>query len=179
MDTEQSLAKLPPPFIFGEGIRGKNKKNATCLDYKARYCCKSTAMFRPTKVSFLESRVSMMMPIGILVGKLISAEEIRLTIFPLHGSSMATVITMKVGWEKEGEGTITGTYTGLQTFSVSGKVKSKLLSDGTTTWAIKLYRYHHIEFAVVKLTYDKGNHSPPSLLISVETFPLQTGTSST
>ena len=38
VDTEQSLAKLPAPFIFGEGTRGQNKKNATCLDYKARYC---------------------------------------------------------------------------------------------------------------------------------------------
>ena len=36
VDTEQDIVKLPPPYIFGEGIRGKNKKNATCLDYKAR-----------------------------------------------------------------------------------------------------------------------------------------------
>ena len=36
IDTEQDIIKLPPPYIFGEGIRGKNKKNATCLDYKAR-----------------------------------------------------------------------------------------------------------------------------------------------
>ena len=36
IDTEQDILKLPPPYIFGEGIRGKNKKNATCLDYKAR-----------------------------------------------------------------------------------------------------------------------------------------------
>ena len=110
MDTEQSLAKLPPPFIFGEGIRGKKKKNATCLDYKARYCCKSTALFRPTKVSFLESRVSMMMPIGILVGKLISAEEVRLTIFPLHGSSGSSVIKMKWGKTVIGAHTVKGTF---------------------------------------------------------------------
>ena len=36
LDRDQEVAKLPPPYIFGEGIRGKNKKNATCLDYKAR-----------------------------------------------------------------------------------------------------------------------------------------------
>ena len=37
LDTDQEIAKLPPPFIFGEGIRGKSRKNATCLDYKARW----------------------------------------------------------------------------------------------------------------------------------------------
>ncbi len=35
-DTEQDIGKLPPPFIFGEGIKGNVRKNATCLDYKAR-----------------------------------------------------------------------------------------------------------------------------------------------
>ena len=35
-DTEQDIKKLPPPFIFGEGIRFRKKKNSTCLDYKAR-----------------------------------------------------------------------------------------------------------------------------------------------
>ena len=37
VDTEQDIQKLPPPFIFAEGVRGKNRKNATCLDYKARF----------------------------------------------------------------------------------------------------------------------------------------------
>ena len=36
IDAEQEIAKLPPPYIFGEGLRGKNRKNATCLDYKTR-----------------------------------------------------------------------------------------------------------------------------------------------
>ena len=35
-DTEQDIKKLPPPYIFGEGIRFRKKKNSTCLDYKAR-----------------------------------------------------------------------------------------------------------------------------------------------
>lgn len=35
-DTEQDIGKLPPPFIFGEGMKGSSRKNATCLDYKAR-----------------------------------------------------------------------------------------------------------------------------------------------
>ena len=97
-----------------------------------------------------------MMPVGILSGEILSAREIRLTVFPLHGSSRNTVITLKVVWEREGEGAVTGTCTGLQTFSVSGKVKSKLLPDGTTTLAIKLFRYHRTELAVIKLTHDKG-----------------------
>ena len=35
-DVDQEIEKLPKPFIFGEGIKGNSKKNATCLDYKAR-----------------------------------------------------------------------------------------------------------------------------------------------
>ena len=35
-DTRQENGKLPPPFIFGEGIKGDNSKNASCLDYKIR-----------------------------------------------------------------------------------------------------------------------------------------------
>ena len=35
-DVDQKIEKLPKPFIFGEGIKGNNKKNATCLDYRAR-----------------------------------------------------------------------------------------------------------------------------------------------
>ena len=35
-DVDQDIEKLPKPFIFGEGIKGNSKKNATCLDYKAR-----------------------------------------------------------------------------------------------------------------------------------------------
>ena len=38
-DEKQTIPKLPPPFIFGEGEKGKSNKNATCLDYKIRYNC--------------------------------------------------------------------------------------------------------------------------------------------
>ena len=109
MDTEQTVAKLPAPFIFGEGIRGNNKKNATCMDYKARYCCKSTALFRPTDVSYLENKVSMTMPVGILKCSA-SANEISVTIFPLHGSSGSSVIKMKWGKTVIGAHTVKGTF---------------------------------------------------------------------
>ena len=36
-DTDQTISKLHPPFIFGEGVSRSSRKNATCLDYKARY----------------------------------------------------------------------------------------------------------------------------------------------
>ena len=109
MDTEQTVAKLPAPFIFGEGIRGNNKKNATCMDYKARYCCKSTALFRPTDVSYLENKVIMTMPVGILKCSA-SANEISVTIFPLHGSSGSSVIKMKWGKTVIGAHTVKGTF---------------------------------------------------------------------
>ena len=109
MDTEQTVAKLPAPFIFGEGIRGNNKKNATCMDYKARYCCKSTALFRPTDVSYLENKVIMTMPVGILKCSA-SANEISVTIFPLHGSSGSSVIKMKWGRVVIGAHTVKGTF---------------------------------------------------------------------
>ena len=35
-DTAQTIEKLPPPFIFAEGVKKDKKKNATCLDYKMR-----------------------------------------------------------------------------------------------------------------------------------------------
>ena len=120
-----------------------------------------------------------MMPVGILSGT-VSAKEVRLTIFPLHGSGGNTVITLKLGWEEEeeGKGSVTGTFTGLQTFSLSGKVKSKLLPDGATSLAIKLFRDYLTEFVVLKVTYDKGPVLA-FLCISIEIFPLQTGISST
>ena len=36
-DTQQQIKKLPPPFKYGEGVEGKDKKWATCLDYKMRW----------------------------------------------------------------------------------------------------------------------------------------------
>ena len=155
MDTEQTVAKLPAPFIFGEGIRGNNKKNATCMDYKARYCCKSTALFRPTDVSYLENKVSMTMPVGILKCSA-SANEISVTIFPLHGSSGSSVIKMKWGKIVIGAHTVKGTFTGIQTFELSGMVHTKVLPAGGKTMAMKLFKGQSKEFAVIKITQDKG-----------------------
>ena len=51
---------------------------------------------------------------------------------------------------------VKGTFTGIQTFSLSGIVHTKALSGGGKTMAMKLFRAHSKEFAVIKITQDKG-----------------------
>eukprot|EP00091_Calanus_sinicus_P000568 TRINITY_DN1049_c0_g1_i6.p1 TRINITY_DN1049_c0_g1~~TRINITY_DN1049_c0_g1_i6.p1 ORF type:complete len:203 (-),score=32.87 TRINITY_DN1049_c0_g1_i6:247-855(-) len=63
-DTAQTIAKLPPPYIFAEGLKKDKKKNATCLDYKMRYCCKSNKMYRPTQLNYFDSFIPPKVPIG-------------------------------------------------------------------------------------------------------------------
>ena len=50
-DTEQKIEKLPPPFIFSEGLKKDKKKNATCLDYKMRQkqCVKMVFLYSNLK----------------------------------------------------------------------------------------------------------------------------------
>ena len=78
--------KLPPPFQYASGLAtSKIRRNATCLDYKARYrdqdtvavlecrcstlryCCKGTSLFRPMPVSIFDTRIKNMFPIGVAV----------------------------------------------------------------------------------------------------------------
>ena len=78
-DTSQTIEKLPPPFIYYSGDSGDQKKKSTCLDYKARwepppwhrlmcrsfrYCCKSTEMYRPTKLDQMEMLIPPKCPLG-------------------------------------------------------------------------------------------------------------------
>ena len=55
-----------------------------------------------------------------------------------------------------GAHTVKGTFTGIQTFALSGMVHTKVLSGGGKTMAMKLYRGLSKEFAVIKITQDKG-----------------------
>ena len=157
LNSEQRLGRLTPPFIFGEGIRGNNRNNATCMDYKARYCCKSTAMFRPTPVSYLENKVPLVLPVGAISGICSldgdgSPRELWMTISPAHGIAKPTVIKMKAD-----NGSLTGSLRGIQTFSVTGKIKTKELQDQTLLVAVNLFRDSKKEFAAIKMTLDKGS----------------------
>merc|ERR1719495_2812557 len=56
--NEDNDVDIPPPYRF------PGDKNTTCLDYKARYCCKSTSMYRPTEVEELSRYIKNIFPIG-------------------------------------------------------------------------------------------------------------------
>merc|ERR550519_272881 len=43
-DNMEINQTVPAPYAYPP------ERNTTCLDYKARYCCKSTAMYRPTDI---------------------------------------------------------------------------------------------------------------------------------
>ena len=91
-DTEQVIPKLPAPYIYGEGVEGKVKKNATCLDYKARYCCKGNRLYRPTAVSEFSNFMGPKICIGPTFGEVKTStdgklKEIKLTNFPITGQT--------------------------------------------------------------------------------------------
>merc|ERR1712142_717158 len=101
VDQEQTIPKLPPPFIYGSGQKGKKKGKAACLDYKMRYCCKSTAMYRPTSLEIFNRFIPPKLPIGpargsITVGDggVLSLVDIR--IFPIQGEPGDTSASIKV-----------------------------------------------------------------------------------
>ena len=55
-----------------------------------------------------------------------------------------------------GAHTVKGTFTGIQTFELSGMVHTKVLPAGGKTMAMKLFKGQSKEFAVIKITQDKG-----------------------
>ena len=163
LNSEQKLGRLTPPFIFGEGIRGNNRNNATCMDYKARYCCKSTAMFRPSPVSYLENKVPIMLPIGSLAGNVTLNDDgtpreilVRISASYQLTSSKPSLIKLQAEKTDLAEASVSGSFLGVQTFHVTGKVKYKKLPDGTLALAVKLVRSSGSDFAVIKMTLDKG-----------------------
>jgi len=94
-DTKQTIKKLPAPFIFAEGVKDDPKKNAACLDYKMRYCCKGNAMYRPTSIDYFSGFIPPEVPIGPAKAKIaISSEggepsfkQAIITVFPQHASA--------------------------------------------------------------------------------------------
>ena len=80
-----------------------------------------------------------------------SPRELWMTISPAHGIAKPTVIKMKAD-----NGSLTGSLRGIQTFSVTGKIKTKELQDQTLLVAVKLFRDSKKEFAAIKMTLDKG-----------------------
>merc|ERR1719233_257912 len=94
-DEKQTIPELPPPYIFGEGIKGNPNKNATCLDYKIRYCCKSNKMYRPTEVNYFQNYLPPKLPIGpakseIKVETSGSLKRMNMTVFPIQGDAMGS-----------------------------------------------------------------------------------------
>merc|ERR1719402_1093920 len=57
-DNMEINQTVPAPYAYPP------ERNTTCLDYKARYCCKSTAMYRPTDVEELSRYIKTIFPIG-------------------------------------------------------------------------------------------------------------------
>jgi len=163
-DENQEIMKLPPPYIFGEGIRGKNKKNATCLDYKARYCCKATALFRPMKIGYFEATIPFFLPIGIIQGSiklddsgLITHVNVQLT--SLYGSSDVVKIILIVAKLQQGKdkssfkGEVNGDVVCANSFLVSGEVSLIRKPDMSGTIQIRLKRKIIESFALIKIHY--------------------------
>merc|ERR1719402_1214049 len=57
-DNMEINQTVPAPYAYPPD------RNTTCLDYKARYCCKSTDMYRPTDLDDFSQYLHYIFPIG-------------------------------------------------------------------------------------------------------------------
>jgi len=60
-NQDQQITQLPPPYIYNDD------RNNSCLDYKSRYCIKTTTMWRPQPLSSLDARFPPTLPIGVSI----------------------------------------------------------------------------------------------------------------
>merc|ERR1712142_1360858 len=144
LDHEQNITSLPPPFKFPEGSKGKKTGKGTCLDYKMRYCCKSTLMYRPQLLSYFQQYIVQPLPIGpsrsnITVGADGRLSKVVVTVFPPQGQpdGSSSEITITPIDKKRVEVVITHPD-GSQTTSVKGKYKTRKTPDGAMEIIIEL-----------------------------------------
>jgi len=97
---DQETTKLPPPFIYAEGLTTDPKENAACLDYKARYCCKSNTLYRPVPVTSFEANMPKSLPMGSATGTVVDdgnggIQSANISITSCFAVSEPSTITIK------------------------------------------------------------------------------------
>jgi len=69
--VKQGDNQVPAPFLHSPNCAKQTLKNVMvrdrCLDYKIRYCCDSTKMFRPSPITDFDQKFNVSFPVGAIV----------------------------------------------------------------------------------------------------------------
>merc|ERR1719431_351806 len=175
-NKNQELGKLPAPFIYAEDLGVK------CLDYKQRYCCKSTALYRPQNMKIFGRFFQATIPIGPTMSMVTrdtqgNITNIRFGITNSYGVSSPRESNLKIAGEvtntnpqKQGRKII---FTGElvtsteYTIPITGHLFETKLPDGDTRLEVTLIKRTDdktVKFAEINVHLNK-NDDPLSTIV--------------
>merc|ERR1719402_702145 len=160
-DNMEINQTVPAPYAYPPD------RNTTCLDYKARYCCKSTDMYRPTDLDDFSQYLRYIFPIGATRIELdLSGEKVSratMTIVSWVASKTSTEVKRENGQTIGGSGKVVEIE---GTFSIEARNETR-----QNIYTI-VYASGKIDLRIKLSTTEEGKYD--AVVVSCEIFSKET-----